>query len=182
MTRAPQNSVLRRFAALSRRGPFRRGQTTGTAAIEFGIFIPVLVLMIIGLYEYSRWIGIEIELEQALRAGAQVAMAGPNSTTAAAVQGAVQAATDLSPAPTVYFEFTTNSTPRTSTPYTACICPDGTANLCPGASNYSNCTGDVSPGYFVTIAAETTYDPLFADLPGLSANMPVWQELTFRVR
>jgi Flp pilus assembly protein TadG len=171
---------LLHYVAHRRRSAAEIGRA-GAAAVEFALFLPVLLLMVLGLYEYSRWIGMEIELEQALRAGAQSAMIGQNYTDPTAIQAAVLGATDLLPAPAVYYTFPGGSTPQTGTPYFSCVCPDGTVNLCPGDPSYTSCTGGVPPGQFITIAAQTTYDPVILNLPGITANMPIWQELTFRL-
>ena len=143
---------------------------SGAAATEFALFSPIALLMIAGLVDYSKYIATRIELEQALRAGGQYAL--KDFLDAATVRAAVSAATDLTPLTVTY-------NPATDS---FCECPDGTANLCPGNANYVPCAGGERPGLFVNIRGVTTFDPLFADLPGLSDNMTVSQELTLRVR
>ena len=152
----------------------RRLGARGAAAVEFGLFAPVLAVILMGLYEYSQWASVEIELEQSLRAGAQVAMMESDYQTGfcGKITAAVQAATDLTPAPTL---LSCSSPP-------VCRCPNGAINLggCPGASNYSQCPGNITPDIFISFEFGTTYQPVFVSLPGIINNPK--QDLTIRVR
>ena len=156
-----------RFSRLARIG------ARGAVAVEFALFSPVLILMILGVYEYSRWAGVEIELEQSLRAGAQIAlMQSTNAVNFCTdIDAAVQAATDLTPTPT---QISCTSPPE-------CRCPDGLPNPggCPGDGNYASCTGGITPDIFVSFEFGTTYDPIFFSLPGIITDPR--QELTIRV-
>jgi Flp pilus assembly protein TadG len=157
-------------SALRRIGVATAVDSGGAAAVEFAIIAPVLLLMIAGMIDYSFYIGTRIELEQALRAGAQYALKDYKDSVT--IVAAVKNATDLAPV-------TVNYNPATDS---FCECPDGTANLCPGNSSYTPCAGGERPGLFITISGSTTFDPMFADLPTLAANMTVSQQLTLRVR
>ena len=159
--------LVARLAILSRRSA---GDRRGVAAVEFAVIAPVLMLLTAGVIDFSLYIGTRIELEQALRAGAQYAL--KDYTDATTIIAAVTGATDLSPV-TVTYDPATNS---------YCECPDGTANACPGNNAYTACASGDRPGLFVTITGSTTFDPMFTDLPGLSSNMTVTQDLTLRVR
>lgn len=174
MIRARISKSLRRCArGGARLGWFGRLGERGAAAVEFALFSPVMVLMALGVYEYSRWASVEIELEQSLRAGAQIAMNDIDFLNGfcTRIGDAVQAATDLTPAPT-----------ELSCSPPVCRCPDGTENPtgCPGATGYTSCPGDIIPDVFVTFEFGTTYVPVFFDLPGIINNPR--QELTIRIR
>jgi len=142
----------------------------GVAAVEFGLIAPLLLLMVAGLIDFASYISTKIELEQALRAGGQYALL--DFTDAATITSAVTDATDLTPL-TVTYDPTTDS---------YCECPDGSPRACPGDPSYTACSGGERPGLFITIMASTTFDPMFADLPGLTSNMTLRQQLSLRVR
>jgi len=150
------------------------GRTTrdrrGVAAVEFALFAPVLLVLTAGVIDFSLYVGTRIELEQALRAGAQYALKDFKDSTT--ISAAVTPATDLSSV-SVSYDPATDS---------YCECPDGTTNACPGNASYSACSTGERPGLFVTLSGSTTFDPMFADLPGLSSNMSVTQQVTMRVR
>jgi Flp pilus assembly protein TadG len=142
----------------------------GVAAVEFALIAPVLLVMLAGVIDFSLYIGTRIELEQALRAGAQYAL--KDFTDSTTISAAVTGATNLSSV-TVSYDPATDS---------YCECPDGTSNACPGNASYSACSTGERPGLFVTLVGSATYDPMFTDLPGLSSNMTVTQQVTMRVR
>jgi Flp pilus assembly protein TadG len=138
----------------------------GVAAVEFGLFAPILILTILATIEFGRYIGARIELEQALRAGAQYALKDHVDT--AAIEAAVQNATALSG-----IVVTVNPL--------ACECPGGTSTPCRGEANYSACAGGILPAGYVVIAGATTYEPLFADLSWFPLDPDISETLTMRV-
>lgn len=68
----------------------------GAAAVEFALVVPILLLIIVGIVEFSRIYNVQITLNQAAREGAR-SMAISNNVTTAQSQ-AVTAAPGLSPA------------------------------------------------------------------------------------
>lgn len=72
----------------------RRGER-GAAAIEFALVLPVLLLLVIGLIEFSRLYNIQISLSNAAREGAR-SMAIHNSQPTAKT-AAIAAAPSISP-------------------------------------------------------------------------------------
>lgn len=142
----------------------------GAAAVEFGLIAPLLLLLVAGLVDFASYISSRIELEQALRAGGQYALM--DFTNYTAITSAVMDATDLRPL-TVEYDPVAD---------TYCECPDGTANVCPGDSDYASCAGGERPGLFITITSSTNFDPPFAGLAGLTDGMTISQNLTLRVR
>jgi Flp pilus assembly protein TadG len=76
--------------------PKRRSHDSGAAAVEFALILPVLVLMILGMIEFSRAYNVQISLSNAAREGARV-MAIHNDDTLAR-SAAVDAAPGLNPA------------------------------------------------------------------------------------
>ncbi len=170
MRKRSEKHSRRPAAALRRIGVATAVESGGGAAVEFGFIAPILFLMIAGMIDFSFYIGTRIELEQALRAGGQYALKDYNDTVT--IEAAVKNATDLTPL-TVTYNPTTDL---------FCECPDGSPNTCPGDTSFAYCAGDILPAKFITISGSTTFDPMFADLPGLAANMTVSQQLTLRVQ
>ena len=76
--------------------PKNRKNDSGAAAVEFALILPVLVLMIVGMIEFSRLYNVQISLSNAAREGARV-MAIYNSS-GQAQSAAVAAAPGLNPA------------------------------------------------------------------------------------
>jgi len=140
---------------------------SGAAAVEFAIMAPVLLLLLLGVIDYAGYISARMELEQALRAGGQYAL--KDYTDSTTIEAAVSGATDIT-----VTDITVGGL--------ACECPDGTSTYCRGDANYTTCAGGEAPGGFVTITGSTTYAPIFAGLPGLSASMDIDQALTMRVK
>lgn len=138
----------------------------GAAAVEFALFSPLLVLLVLATIEFAMYIGARIEVEQALRAGAQYALL--DHADAAAIRAAVQNATDLAGI-------------TVSVGSLSCECPDGSSTPCRGEANYSACAGGIAPAGFIAIAGAATYDPLFADLSWFPFNPDISETLTMRV-
>lgn len=170
MTLDRKQRASRRVSAMRPRRRKTGGFNEGAAAVEFGLIAPLLLVMIAGLIDFATYISTKIELEQALRAGAQYALY--DFTDASTIIAAVTDATDLSPLTVTY-------NPATDT---YCECPDGSAHTCPGGPNYTACAGGGRPGLFITITNSTPFDPMFADLAGLADNMTLVQTLSLRVR
>ncbi|MDQ4501879.1 TadE/TadG family type IV pilus assembly protein [Sinomonas sp. ASV322] len=73
-----------------------RKRERGAIAVEFALVVPLLLLIIVGIVEFSRIYNVQITLNQAAREGAR-AMAVHNDTATAQSQ-AITAAPGLSPA------------------------------------------------------------------------------------
>lgn len=69
---------------------FRRPDTGGAAAVEFGLIAPVLMIMIFGMVDYGLAMVNKMELRGAARVGAQYAL-GDSSDTAAIIAAVVAA-------------------------------------------------------------------------------------------
>lgn len=68
----------------------------GAAAVEFAIVVPVLVMLLLGIMEFSRAYNAQAELSAAAREGVRVMAVTGNQTTARSA--AKNAAVSLSPA------------------------------------------------------------------------------------
>jgi Flp pilus assembly protein TadG len=74
----------------------RSSNESGAAAVEFALILPLLILMILGMIEFSRAYNVQISLSNAAREGARV-MAIENDP-ALARSSAIAAAPSLNPA------------------------------------------------------------------------------------
>ena len=115
--------------------------TRGVAAIEFGLMIPVLSLMVVSVTDIGLAVYRKMQVEDAAQAGAQYAIAHGFDTSG--ISSAVTSAT--------------NSTAITASPPPAqfCGCPTST-----GVSTVSCgtvCTGGAQAGTYLTVSAQATY-------------------------
>ncbi|GAC1452348.1 MAG: hypothetical protein PVSMB6_04220 [Steroidobacteraceae bacterium] len=135
----------------------------GTAAIEFAIALPLLLLMLVATAEFGRLFSQYNTLNKAVRDGARYLAANALSGTTGVVgiTSAVQAAT-------------ANLVVAGST-------IGGTAVL-PGLTAGNVTVGSLGNGY-VSVAATYTYQPMLATLPtfGLTAPMSLAIPLTATV-
>lgn len=90
-----------------------RHSEEGAAAVEFAIILPLLVVLVMGIVEFSRAYGAKEALQHGAREGARVMALTNNS--AAAKTAAVNGAIGLNPALTTG-QVTTTSCPVTPTP------------------------------------------------------------------
>jgi Flp pilus assembly protein TadG len=90
----------------------------GASAVELAIVAPMLLILLLGLFEFGTAVNEKSKVVAAARAGAQLALTGTTDT--ATITNAVTAATGLTPA-----DLTVNIT-------TFCECQDGTSVQCDG--------------------------------------------------
>jgi Flp pilus assembly protein TadG len=116
----------------------------GAAGVEFALALPVLVLLLIGTFDYGALAFQTMQVSEAAQAGADYALHnGWNST---AIQTAVTSATGLS--------VTASPTPTLSS-----ACLSGNTLV---VTTGSSCTGGGTPGGYVFVYAQTTFTPLIA--------------------
>lgn len=104
---------IRPVIATGRKGPimmaFHRDKERGAAAVEFALVLPVLLLLVLGMLEFSRAYNVQISLTNAAREGARVmaihndpTMAKNAAIAAAAPSVALTSAeVDITPTPCV---------------------------------------------------------------------------------
>ncbi len=117
---------------------------SGTAALEFAIILPVIVTLLIGMFDYGALAYQTMEVSTAAHAGAEYAL--KNGFTASAVQTAVTSATTLtvtaSPAPTLE---------------KACV-TSGAIVVTAGSS----CSSGGAPGSYVLVYAQAPFSPIIS--------------------
>ena len=104
----------------------------GSAAIEFALTMPFLIVLLVGLFDFGASVMNAMALEAAARVGAQYALSQPTDT--AGIAAAVSAATRLDPST------------LTITSSNFCECPDGSSVACT-----DSCGTNVIPRRFVTV-------------------------------
>ncbi|TCS64019.1 TadE/TadG family type IV pilus assembly protein [Varunaivibrio sulfuroxidans] len=120
------------------------GDTAGVSAIEFALIAPVLMILMLGMFDYAVLIFHKMELVGAVRSGAQYALIDSSATTA--IAQTVINSTNL-PANTLSVTVTN-----------FCECPDGSSLVCGGTC----AAGNVH--YYTRVAGSYDYTPIF--LPG----------------
>ena len=118
------------------------GNTSGAAAIEFGVIVPMLALMVTAVIDLGLAIHSKMQLEDAAQAGVEWAIR--NGFDANAISTAVSSATNsskitASPAPVQYCGCASGSSISSATCGTPC--PDG-----------------ARAGTYVTVSAQVTYN------------------------
>ncbi len=113
----------------------------GSAAIEFAIVAPVLVLALIGTTDLGLGIHRKMQVENAAQAGVEYAVV--YGFTASSISNAVTSATS----------FSGISSSPAPVQFCGCASTTGITNADCG----STCTGGVAPGVYVTVSAQGTY-------------------------
>ncbi|MFB9269234.1 TadE/TadG family type IV pilus assembly protein [Bradyrhizobium erythrophlei] len=121
-------------------GKFRR-DARGAAAIEFGVLVPVLALMVVSVTDIGLAIYRKMQVENAAQAGVEYAIAhgfDTNAISAAVVSATNSNAISASPAPVKYC---------------GCATTSGVSSMTCGAT----CPGGGSAGTYTTVSAQATY-------------------------
>lgn len=126
------------------RGFFARaaGNTSGAAAIEFGVIVPMLALMVTAVIDLGLGIYSKMQLEGAAQAGVEWAIR--NGFDANAISAAVTSATSSS------------SISATPVPVQYCGCASGSSVS--SATCGTTCPGGALAGTYVTVSAQVTYN------------------------
>jgi len=136
----------------------------GTATVEMAFALPVLAFLVLGMFDQGSKISRNMQLANAVRAGAQYAMVRkPVQGDLSQIVGAI-----ANTAP--YDE--TGTQQITATMF--CECPDGTPVVCTGT-----CVGG-DRGAYVRIALQEDYTTLL-NYPGLDNPIRLANEATVRL-
>lgn len=115
--------------------------TSGAAAIEFGVVVPVLTLMVIAIADIGMGVYRKIQVEDAAQAGVEWAIRNgfDSSGISNAITSATNASVIASPAPQQFCGCATGS----SVSVVACGTP---------------CPSGAMPGTYATVGAQLTYN------------------------
>jgi Flp pilus assembly protein TadG len=133
---------------------FRRtvGNTSGAAAIEFGVVVPVLALMVAAVIDIGLGIHSKMQLEDAAQAGVEWAIR--NGFDANGISSAVSNAT--------------NNSSITATPAPVQFCGCASGSSISGATCGTPCPDGAQAGTYVTVSAQATYNTMinYPAVPG----------------
>lgn len=153
MHRQPGNPSKRIWRKLC---DFRHARD-GVAAVEFALIVPVMLIILMGLLDYAIAVFHKMELESAVRSGAQYALV--QDSNSATIIGVVEASTNLEIANV------------TVTVTESCECSDGSAIACAGT-----CLTD-PVRHYTTVTANYIHTWFF--LPG---TQTLTQSITIRTQ
>jgi Flp pilus assembly protein TadG len=147
-----------------------RANRSGVAAAEFALIAPIVVTLLLGVYDIGNAIQQRLQLEQAVRAGAQYALSWPDNLSSLAggvygIQGAIAAALPSTNA-TVnasYCHSGGDGTPPTTSATSTTLCP-------PPATCGSESTTET---YVMLCASNTSTPYYFSSVAGNSATYVV---------
>ena len=138
------------------------GDEAGSAAVEFALLAPVLVMIVMGMIDYGSVMNQTMQVAAAAHAGAEYAIR--NGWNANGIQTAVTGATTLtvsaSPAPQLV---------------TACI-----SNGAVVTTAAPTCASGAKPGHYVVVSAQATVTPLVA-WPSFVMPAAVSSQATIRI-
>lgn len=116
----------------------------GAAAVEFALVLPVLILLLIGMFDYGALAFQTMEVQAAAHAGADYAI--HNGWNSSGIQTAVTGATTLT--------ITASPAPQLSN---GCL-SGNTVVFTTGSS----CSSGGAPGSYVIVNAQTAFSPMIA--------------------
>lgn len=137
------NRYFRRGSSGILRGLFPRAvrSTSGAAAVEFAVIVPVLTLMVIAIADIGLAVYRKIQVEDAAQAGAEWAIR--NGFDANAISTAVASATNA---------------PITASPSPVQFCGCATGSSVSSATCGTTCPGGAKAGTYATVWAQLTYN------------------------
>ncbi len=136
--------LFRKQTALSRSITRAMGDTGAAAAVEFGIIVPLLTLMVISVADIGLAVYRKMQVEDAAQAGAQYAIM--HGFDASAITSAVLGAT--------------NSSAITASPSPVTFCGCSTGSGISAATCGTPCPNGAPAGTYTTVYAQGTYSTL----------------------
>jgi Flp pilus assembly protein TadG len=141
---------------------------TGSAAVEFALVTPLLLVMCGGLADFGIMLGFRHRLASGVAQGAGYAFNTGANVSAAAVQGVVQA---------------TASLPSAAVGVTgpACYCVSGTPAALAALACTNPCPDGTAPGKYVLISGSYSYRSIMPYFSALT-SLTIQQSATVRVQ
>lgn len=141
------------------------GDISGAAAIEFGVVVPMLALMVTAVIDIGLGVHSKMQLEDAAQAGVQWAIR--NGFDATAISTAVTSATNNS---------TITATPA---PVQYCGCASGSSIS--SATCGTPCPDGAQAGTYVTVSAQATFNTMI-NYPAVPSTYNFATQSTARLR
>jgi len=143
---------------------FGRGNESGTAAIEFALFLPFLALLLSGIVELGVSAYEAMQVSNAVEAGAYAA-ANTTTFSAASIASATTNGAALLPG--------SNALTATPAPTQFCGCPSAAgsvSNLGAPPCSVTACSGSTPAGTYVQVNASLNHMAIFHTTWGLPAT------------
>jgi Flp pilus assembly protein TadG len=175
-----RRTLLGLFARCGPRGLSARRQTSGIAALEFGLIAPLFATMLAGTADLGDYMHITMRLNASISAGSNYAIlnaSNVSSSTGAALAANIAALVASSTSsnwanatvlvndgPSASITGGTASSGGTAANADSCYCPTGTTGNWSWGTAVTcgnNCAGGGTAGKFVTIAATRSFTPIF---------------------
>lgn len=125
----------------------------GSAAVEFAITVPILVVIVIGIIDYASAVNLSTKLYNGARAAAQYALHYPGDASGTS-SGAASAAQNA----------TNDSSMTVTSVTTTCKCVNSSTGAI--SSTASSCTSTCGTGFtlghFLTVTTQQTFTPTIA--------------------
>lgn len=135
----------------------------GSAAVEFALVVPVMLIALVGLMDYGLMVYENTRLSQAASAGAKFAIMAGNEDDDAGIIAAVRDALPDS------YDTVTIAVTR------ECRCPTGAAVQC-----NVECTGEIAPGRYLEVTVNQDY-PLIFDYPHVGNEADLQSHAVIRI-
>ena len=141
----------------------------GLAAVEFGLIAPVLIMLVLGLFDFGLAYRQQLNVNAAAEAGASYAVTnGFNATQISSAVTSSVAGIQSSPAPTEFCGCpnATSGITQSSSPTPPCVvhCPDGS-----------------SPGVYVSVTALLSYTTV-VPWPGITNPLQLTSNQMVRIQ
>ncbi len=134
---------MRRAPSIAVGAVLHTGQR-GAAVVEFALILPLLILLMVGLFDFGVGFWQYMQVQAAAEAGAQYATLHPDDT--AGIAAAVASATG------------TSGISATPLPAKVCGCPGN--HPFEVACGAANCDSGSKPGVYAKVSAQVGYSPL----------------------
>ena len=159
------------------------GRGKATAAVEFALAFPVLLLFLGGVLDFGMINYYSSGVEHAATAGGQYALYSGNAVTGTNVAHVVQGAATLPTAITATVTVPGNATSPANAP--ACGCVSGTTGnfTITGATCGATCSIDNSTAiHYMYVTATANYTPMILQLPALQSIIANTYQVSRTVR
>jgi Flp pilus assembly protein TadG len=159
--------------------PRRRTSRRATAALEFAVATPMLVVMLGGAADYGLAQFDRAMLANAVSAGANYAILVGTSVTTANITSVVQNVSTLPNAATTVTVTYTSISPGVPSPGWYCVW--GTAPTVTSSTSGGTCTDGSSAGYYISLKATYSFNGLMSGFMSASSNT-ITEQATVKVQ
>jgi Flp pilus assembly protein TadG len=122
-----------------------RAAQSGNAAVEFALLVPIVMILLAGLFDYGMVVRLSMQLNSAARAGVQYATIYPADTDG--VQRAARNSVN-------------DSSMTVFTPDVFCTCGSSTASRLSTCNGTAICGAGVTNRNYVSVQVQRSYTPI----------------------